>query len=98
MTQHVFEMPVTEAQVRQLRVNDTVTLQRTLYGIRDATQIHLFDRGRTHAAWTCKGHAVIHTAPNVKQGAARVTPIQPVMRRCASAPPRQTAWSASRVR
>ena len=66
MTHHVFEMPVTEAQVRQLRVNDTVTLQRTLYGIRDATQIHLFDRGRT-TRLDLKGHAVIHTAPNVKK-------------------------------
>jgi L(+)-tartrate dehydratase beta subunit len=66
MTHHVFEMPVTEAQVRQLRVNDTVTLQRTLYGIRDATQIHLFDRGRT-TRLDLKGHAVIHTAPNVRK-------------------------------
>ena len=66
MAHHVFDMPVTEAQVRQLRVNDTVTLQRTLYGIRDATQIHLFDRGRT-TRLDLKGHAVIHTAPNVKK-------------------------------
>ena len=36
-----------EAQVRALRVNDTVTLQQTLFGIRDATQIHMFDRGRS---------------------------------------------------
>jgi len=69
MAHHVFEMPVTEAQVRQLRVNDTVTLQRTLYGIRDATQIHLFDRGRT-TRLDLKGHAVIHTAPNVRKVAA----------------------------
>ena len=66
MAHHVFDMPVTEAQVRQLRVNDTVTLQRTLFGIRDATQIHLFDRGRT-TRLDLKGHAVIHTAPNVKR-------------------------------
>jgi L(+)-tartrate dehydratase beta subunit len=50
MAHHVLEMPVTEAQVRALRVNDTVTLQRTLYGIRDATQIHMFDRGRARAS------------------------------------------------
>jgi L(+)-tartrate dehydratase beta subunit len=66
MAHHNLEMPVTEAQVRALRVNDTVTLQRTLYGIRDATQIHLFDRGRT-TRFDLNGHAVIHTAPNVKQ-------------------------------
>ena len=63
---HVLEMPVTEAQVRALRVNDTVTLQRTLFGIRDATQIHLFDRGRS-TRFDLRGHAVIHTAPNVKR-------------------------------
>ncbi|EHP41425.1 L(+)-tartrate or fumarate dehydratase subunit beta [Cupriavidus basilensis OR16] len=58
--------PVTEAQIRQLRVNDTVTLQRTLFGIRDATQIHMFDRGRT-TRLDLRGHAVIHTAPNVRR-------------------------------
>ncbi len=66
MTHHVFEMPVTEAQVRALRVDDTVTLQRRLFGIRDATQIHLFDRGR-RTRLDLRGHAVIHTAPNVKK-------------------------------
>lgn len=66
MAHYDLEMPVTEAQVRALRVNDTVTLQRTLYGIRDATQIHMFDRGRT-TRFDLHGHAVIHTAPNVKK-------------------------------
>lgn len=66
MTHHVLEMPATEAQVRALRAGDTVTLQRTLYGIRDATQIHLFDRGRT-TRLDLRGHAVIHTAPNVRK-------------------------------
>ena len=59
-------MPITEQQARQLRINDTVTLQDTLFGIRDATQIHMFDRGRkTH--FDLRGHAVIHTAPNVRK-------------------------------
>ncbi len=66
MAHHELQMPVSEAQVRALRVNDTVTLQRTLYGIRDATQIHMFDRGR-QARFDLNGHAVIHTAPNVKK-------------------------------
>ena len=66
MAHHDLSMPITEAQARALRVNDTVTLQRTLYGIRDATQIHLFDRGRT-TSFDLQGHAVIHTAPNVKK-------------------------------
>jgi len=57
--------PITEAQARVLRVNDTVTLQGALYGIRDATQIHMFDRGRK-TRLDLAGHAVIHTAPNVR--------------------------------
>jgi L(+)-tartrate dehydratase beta subunit len=60
-----FQMPVTEEQVRQLRVNDTVTLNGTLYGIRDATLIHMFDRGR-RTRFDLRGHALIHTAPNVR--------------------------------
>jgi len=65
MAHHDFSAPLTEAQVRGLRVNDTVTLAGTLFGIRDGTQIHLFDRGRT-TRFDLRGHAVIHTAPNVK--------------------------------
>lgn len=66
MTHHVLQMPVGEGQVRALRVNDTVTLQHTLFGIRDATQIHLFDRDR-RTRLDLRGHAVIHTAPNVRK-------------------------------
>ena len=66
MAHYELSTPVTGEQVRQLRVNDTVTLQRTLFGIRDATQIAMFDRGRT-TRFDLRGHAVIHTAPNVKK-------------------------------
>jgi L(+)-tartrate dehydratase beta subunit len=63
---HDFTMPVTEEATRALRVNDTVTLNGTLFGIRDATLIHLFDRART-TRFDLRGHAVIHTAPNVRK-------------------------------
>ena len=66
MAHHELTTPVTEAQVRALHVDDTVTLQGVLFGIRDATQIALFDRGRT-TRFDLAGHAVIHTAPNVKK-------------------------------
>jgi L(+)-tartrate dehydratase beta subunit len=66
MAHHDLHMPINEAQARSLRVNDTVTLNGTLYGIRDATQIHMFDRGRK-TRFDLKGHAVIHTAPNVRK-------------------------------
>jgi L(+)-tartrate dehydratase beta subunit len=61
-----FTPPLSDADVRNLHVNDTVTLNGTLYGIRDATQIHMFDRGR-RTRFDLRGHAVIHTAPNVRK-------------------------------
>ena len=64
-TDYDFTMPITEVQARALKVNDTVTLNGTLFGIRDATHIHMFDRGRK-TRFDMNGHAVIHTAPNVK--------------------------------
>jgi L(+)-tartrate dehydratase beta subunit len=66
MAHHDFNMPITEAQARAVHINDTVTLNGTLFGIRDATQIHMFDRGRK-TRFDLAGHAVIHTAPNVKK-------------------------------
>jgi L(+)-tartrate dehydratase beta subunit len=65
MAHYEISPPATEQQVRQLRVGDTVTLNGTLYGIRDATLIHMFDRGRK-TRFDLRGHALIHTAPNVK--------------------------------
>ena len=69
MAHHVFQMPVDEARVRSLRVNDTVTLEGTLYGIRDATLIAMFQKDR-RTKFDMRGHAVIHTAPNVRKVAA----------------------------
>jgi L(+)-tartrate dehydratase beta subunit len=66
--------PLSEEVVRKLRVNDTVTLNGTLFGIRDATHIHMFDRGRK-TRFDLKGHAVIHTAPSVKKVGSSYEPI-----------------------
>ena len=66
MTEHVIHMPCTEEQIRELKAGDTVILEDWLYGIRDATQIHMFDKGRK-TRFDLNGHAVIHTAPNVKK-------------------------------
>jgi len=65
MAHYEIHMPAGEEQIRKLRVNDTVTLHDTLFGIRDATQIHMFDHGRK-TRFDMRGHAVVHTAPNVK--------------------------------
>jgi L(+)-tartrate dehydratase beta subunit len=74
MAHHDLTPPLSDAQVRALRVNDTVTLTGTLYGIRDATQIHMFDRGRK-TRFDLKGHAVLHTAPNVRKSGGKYEPI-----------------------
>ena len=66
MAHHVLTPPLTEAQVRALRINDTVTLEGTLFGIRDANQIALFDKGRP-TRFDLRGHAAMHTAPNVRR-------------------------------
>jgi L(+)-tartrate dehydratase beta subunit len=72
MTHHVLEMPVDETQARALKVGDTVTLEKTLFGIRDATLIAMFDHGRP-TRLDLKGHAVVHTAPNVRKVDPRPT-------------------------
>jgi L(+)-tartrate dehydratase beta subunit len=89
-------MPVTEAQVRALRVNDTVTIEGPLFGIRDANQIALFDKGRV-TRFDMRGHAAIHTAPNVRKVAQTPsipTGYAPI---CVGTTTRR-AWSASRGR
>ena len=65
MAHYEISAPVTEEQVRRWRTGDTLTLNGTLYGIRDATLIHMFDRGRK-TRFDLRGHALVHTAPNVR--------------------------------
>jgi L(+)-tartrate dehydratase beta subunit len=66
MSHFVLRPPITEEQVRALRIDDTVTLEGTLFGIRDANQIALFDKGRT-TRFDLRGGAALHTAPNVRK-------------------------------
>ncbi len=66
MAHYELATPLGEDAVRRLRVDDTVTLHGALFGLRDATLIHLFDRGRT-TRFDLRGQTVIHTAPNVRQ-------------------------------
>jgi L(+)-tartrate dehydratase beta subunit len=80
MAHYDLATPISEEAARKLRVQDTVTLNGTLYGIRDATLIQMFDRGRK-TRFDLAGHAVIHTAPNVKRAdksAAHPTGYAPV--------------------
>ena len=58
--------PLSEPDVRQLRVRDTVYLSGRLFGIRDATQRRMFDEGVTPPV-DLSGCPCIHTAPNVRK-------------------------------
>jgi L(+)-tartrate dehydratase beta subunit len=67
--------PTDEATVRELRAGDTVTLQGHIIGIRDATQIRIFDKG-VAPPMSLEGAALLHTAPNVRKlGEGRYEPM-----------------------
>ena len=51
MAHHVLQTPITEAQARGLRVNDTVTLEGTLFGIRESFGLTSVLRARHEGAW-----------------------------------------------
>ena len=63
---HHIQLPTSEAVMRGLQAGDTVSISGPLFGIRDATQIRIFDRGVEPPA-DLNGHFVIHTAPNVRK-------------------------------
>lgn len=52
--------------LRELRAGDTLRIDGNVIGIRDATQIAMFDRGR-RPAMDLTGAALLHTAPNVRK-------------------------------
>jgi len=66
MAEHVLEPPLTEADVRALALEDTVRINGTIFGIRDATQIRIFDEGVPPPA-DLPGAVCLHTAPGVKK-------------------------------
>jgi len=75
MTDYRFKTPLTEADTRQLRVGDSVTLDGVVFGVRDANLIRIFDKGIAPPVdW--RGAALLHTAPNVKKvGTGKYEPL-----------------------
>src|ERR1043165_2109529 len=75
MNEYHFKTPLTESDVRQLRVGDSVTLDGISFGIRDANMIRVFDeKVKPPVDW--RGAALLHTAPNVrKTGPGKYEPI-----------------------
>jgi L(+)-tartrate dehydratase beta subunit len=60
--------------MRKLQVEDTVTLSGIVYGMRDATQMRIFDQG-INPPVDLRGAVCLHTAPNVKKTGSRYDPI-----------------------
>jgi L(+)-tartrate dehydratase beta subunit len=60
------QTPLTEEDVRKLKLEDTVYIDGHIFGIRDATQIRIFDEGVPPPA-DLTGAVCIHTAPGVKK-------------------------------
>lgn len=58
--------PLGEKDIRQLRIRDSVIIQGHIYGIRDATQMRMFDE-RQKPPVDFRGAACIHTAPSLKK-------------------------------
>lgn len=66
MATYTLTTPLTEEAVRKLHVRDTVVLDGTIFGIRDLTQIRIFDQ-KMDPPVSLRGAACIHTAPSLKK-------------------------------
>ncbi|MBD0317546.1 MAG: fumarate hydratase C-terminal domain-containing protein [Thermoleophilia bacterium] len=58
--------PTTEEAIRALRVGDSVAVDGHIVGIRDRTQIRIFDQGERPPI-DLTGALLLHTAPNVRK-------------------------------
>lgn len=66
MAHHSLTSPFSETDIRSLRIRDTVTINGHIFGIRDATQIRMFDEQQKPPV-DLNGAACIHTAPSLKK-------------------------------
>ncbi len=66
MTHTSLRTPLSETDVRQLQLEDTVSIDGIIYGLRDATQIRIFDEGVAPPA-DLTGAVCLHTAPGVRK-------------------------------
>ncbi len=66
MATYTLTTPLTEEVVRKLEVRDMVILNGTIFGIRDLTLIHIFDR-KNEPPVSLQGAVLLHTAPSLKK-------------------------------
>jgi L(+)-tartrate dehydratase beta subunit len=66
MAEHRLTFPTTEDEIRKLQAGDLVTVDGHIIGIRDRTQIRIFDHGH-EPPMDLRGAFLLHTAPNVRR-------------------------------
>jgi L(+)-tartrate dehydratase beta subunit len=66
VTEHRLTFPATEEAIRELRAGDSVTVDGHVIGIRDRTQIRIFDQG-VEPPLDLTGAFLLHTAPGVRK-------------------------------
>jgi L(+)-tartrate dehydratase beta subunit len=66
MAEITLKTPLTEQVIRSLKLEDTVYLNGHIFGLRDATQIRIFDEG-VPPPTDLTGAVCLHTAPGVKK-------------------------------
>ncbi len=66
MAAHHLTFPLGESEIRKLRAGDEVSVDGHIIGIRDRTQIRIFDQG-IEPPMDLRGALLLHTAPNVRK-------------------------------
>jgi L(+)-tartrate dehydratase beta subunit len=66
MATYNLKTPFSEEEIRQLKIGDIVYFDGILFGIRDLTQIYMFDQHHEPPA-DLSGHPIIHTAPSLRK-------------------------------
>lgn len=66
MATHNLNTPFTDEAIRELHAGDIVYFNGTLFGIRDLTQIYMFDQNHEPPV-SLEGMPCIHTAPSLKK-------------------------------
>jgi len=66
MALHNLQTPLDEDTMRSLTVGDQVTIDGHIFGIRDKTQIEIFDHGKEPPV-SFEGYPVLHTAPSLRK-------------------------------
>ena len=75
MPEFRLKTPLSKADVRQLRVGDSVLLDGVVFGVRDGNLIRIFDQ-KVAPPCDWRGAALLHTAPNVRKlGPGKYEPV-----------------------